>query len=85
MKNTIPVQYPESLARSLRLNVRDFELEMKISALVKLFELGKISSGIASKALGISRVEFLELLGKYQISVFNQYSFDDLEEDIKHA
>jgi len=40
--------------------------------------LGKISSGIAAKVLHISRIEFLELLGKYKVSFFN---VDDLNEE----
>ncbi len=45
------------------------EDEVKIAALAKLYELGKISSGKAAKLLGISRVEFLDLLGKYKVQI----------------
>jgi len=45
------------------------EDEVKIAALAKLYELGKISSGKATKLLGISRVEFLDLLGKYKVQI----------------
>ncbi len=85
MKSTINIEYPESLANSLRLNGKDFETEMKISSLVKLFELGKVSSGIAAKVLGLSRVDFLELLSKYNVSVFGAYDINDLNEDIANA
>jgi predicted HTH domain antitoxin len=71
MDKSIIVSYPESLAFSLKLAGKEFEDEMKTLALVKLFELGKISSGTASKILGISRIDFIEILGKYQVSIFN--------------
>jgi predicted HTH domain antitoxin len=49
---------------------------------VKLFELGKVSTGIAAKALSISRIEFLDLLGKYKVNFLN---FDDLDSDLENA
>lgn len=58
------------------------EKKMKESALVKLFELGKVSSGTAAKVLRISRVEFLELLNKYKVSFLNT---DSVEEDLNNA
>lgn len=82
MANTISIEYPNFLANSMRMNESDFENEIKVSGLIKLFELGKISTGIAAKALGISRIEFLELLGKYKVSFLN---FDDLASDYKNA
>lgn len=81
----IQIKYPKYLANTLKLNSKDFELEMKVSSLVKLYELGKISSGVAAKVLNISRVEFLELLSKYKVSVFEVYNEDDLSEDIVNA
>ncbi|MGB3588576.1 MAG: UPF0175 family protein [Tunicatimonas sp.] len=85
MKETINVEYPEFLANSLRLNAKDFEMEMKISALVKLYELGKVSSSTAAKALGLARIDFLELLGKYQVSFFGKHIDRDLNNDVLNA
>ncbi len=85
MKGMIKIEYPESLANTLRLNGKDFESEMKTSSLVKLFELGKVSSGVAAKVLNLTRVDFLELLVKYNVSVFGAYDINDLNEDIANA
>jgi predicted HTH domain antitoxin len=85
MKRTINIEYPESLANSLRLNAKDFEYEIKTSSLVKLFELGKVSSGVAARVLGLSRLDFLELLSKYKVSVLGPYDLNDLNEDIANA
>lgn len=82
MAQTISIEYPNFLANSMRMNKVDFENEIKVSGLVKLFELGKVSSGIAAKALKISRVEFVELLGKYNVNFLN---FDDLDSDFENA
>lgn len=82
MAQVISIEYPDYLANSMRLNKADFGKEIKISALVKLFELGKVSSGTAAKVLHISRIEFLELLSKYKVSFLNS---EDLNEDLENA
>lgn len=82
MANTILIDYPEFLANSMRLNREDFGKEIKISALVKLFELGKVSSGTAARVLKISRLEFLDLLGNYKVSYLE---VEDLKKDAGNA
>ena len=85
MKGMIIIEYPESLANALRLSSKDFASEIKTSSLVKLYELGKVSSGVAARVLGLSRLDFLELLAKYNVSVLGGYDTDDLNEDIANA
>ncbi len=85
MEHSISINYPESLAFSLKMNVDEFQHEMKTMSLVKLYELGKISSGLASKLLEISRVDFLELLGRYRVSYFDSNSKNELELDFDNA
>ncbi len=82
MTPIIAIEYPEYLANAMRMNKQEFGKEIKISALVKLFELGKISSGTAAKVLQISRIDFLELLAKYTISYLNA---DTITEDLQNA
>ncbi|WP_204336891.1 UPF0175 family protein [Cryomorpha ignava] len=72
MKGIIHVKAPDYLADALKLSLMDFESEIKISSMVKLFELGKVSSGVAAKVLGMSRLDFLDLLSKYNVSVLNE-------------
>jgi predicted HTH domain antitoxin len=76
------VDYPDYLANSMRMSKSEFGREIKLYSLVKLFELGKVSSGTAAKVLELSRVEFLELLVKYNVSFLNS---DDLNEDLQNA
>ena len=85
MKGTISIKYPESLANSLKLSVKDFETEIRTSSMVKLYELGKISSGTAAKVLGLSRIDFLELLSQYKVSILGEFDVDSLNEDIANA
>ncbi len=85
MEKVIRIEYPESLANSLKMSAKDFEREIKTSSLVKLYELGKISSGIAAKTLGISRLDFLDLLGTYKVSLFGQHDVSELNDDVLNA
>ena len=85
MKENIRVEYPQSLANALKMSGQEFILEIKIHSMVKLFELGKVSSGVAAKVLGISRLDFLDLLAKYQVSPFGHYDIDNLSDDIANA
>lgn len=84
MASTIAISYPESLALSLKMGDKEFENEMKTLSLVKLYELGKISSGVAAQLLGVSRIEFLDLLEKYSVS-YLQGDEEDLISDFDNA
>jgi predicted HTH domain antitoxin len=57
---------------------------MKILAAVKLFELGKLSSGRAAQLAGMTRVEFLLILRRYQVSPF-QLTDEELHQDVLNA
>ena len=82
MAKTITIDFPEYLANSMRMNKSDFVRQIKESALVKLFEIGKVSSGTAARVLEMKRIDFLELLDKYKVSYLN---VDDLEDDLNNA
>ena len=51
--------------------------DVKLYAALMLFQLGKLSSGMAAQMAGMPRVQFLELCGEYGISVF-QYTAKEL-------
>jgi predicted HTH domain antitoxin len=59
-------------------------LDVKFIIASKLYEQGKLSLGEGAKTVGVSKRTFVELLGKYNVSVFN-YGIDELEEDIRNA
>lgn len=85
MNGIIKIEYPESLAISLKLGIKEFESEIKASSMIKLFELGKVSSGTAAKVLGITRIEFLDMLAKYNVSIFSHYDSEELSNEIANA
>jgi len=50
------------------LKINDFELKMMIAS--KRFEDGRLSSGQTAEIVGISKGSFVELIGKYNVSLF---------------
>lgn len=60
----------------------DYDITMRIAS--KLYEDGVLSSGQAATLVGISKRAFIELLGKYGVSLFSD-SIDDLYSDIENA
>ncbi len=52
---------------------------------LRLFEKGDISSGYAAELLGITRYDFIELLGKHRIPVFNYGSKEEVEQEFQTA
>ncbi len=85
MEQLISINYPESLAFSLKMENQEFKSEMKIISLIKLYELGKISSGLAAKLLNMNRIDFIELLEKYNVSYFYQGLENEIESDFSNA
>lgn len=73
---TITIKVPSSL------RVTSFEIGMLVAS--TLFEQGKLSSGQAAEMVGLSKRTFLELIGKYNVSVFG-YDFDEVESDLKNV
>jgi predicted HTH domain antitoxin len=63
-------------------DLKDHEFSMIIAS--KLYEEGKLSSGQAAEIAGLSKRTFIELMGRYGVSVFSA-SLSDLESDIKNA
>jgi len=78
-QHSVIFSYPENLLLSLKLSEKEFEMEFKTAAVIKLYERGKISSGTASQLLQVSRVDFLNMLYDYKVS----YLGDDIEEILK--
>ncbi len=73
---TLIIEIPDSLNLD--------EKEAKTFLAAKLFEKGDLSIGHAADMAGYKKREFMELLYRYDVSVFN-YSESELENDILNA
>ena len=65
------VAYPAGLETAARMTEEEFQRNLRLMAALKMFELGKLSSGKAAELAGMSRVQFLEACARYGVSVFN--------------
>ena len=63
-------------------DMNDQEIAMSLAA--KLYEDGKLSFGQAAELVGLTKRTFMELLGKYGVSVFN-YPASELSNDVGNA
>ena len=68
----LQIEYPEELLDQADQTKEALEDLAREALLVRLYDLGKISSGRAAELLSISRREFLDLLGRYNISCFDE-------------
>ena len=64
------------------LELKEFDFIVYVAT--KLYEDGLVTSGQAAEMAGLSKKSFVEILGKYGVSLFSQ-SEDDLLNDIKNA
>lgn len=74
----LTIRYPEGLEQAVHLTKAEMERHIRLMAALKMFELGKLSSGKAAELAGMSRIEFFEACGLYHVSIFN-YPDDEIE------
>lgn len=72
----ITLNLPESL------DLSSADIAMIVAS--RLYEDGKLSLGQAAEVAGLTKRAFIEILGKYKVSVFN-YPASDLSNDVSNA
>ena len=82
--HTLAIEYPPEVLWALQQEPEEFEDDARLLLAVKLYEGGRLSTGMAAKLAGIPRSAFIFLLGRYRLSPFGQ-SPDDLEDDLANA
>jgi predicted HTH domain antitoxin len=73
---TIQLKVPDEV------DLKEYDYAMIIAS--KLYEDGKLSAGQAAEIAGLTKRTFIELLGRYDVSVFSS-SLSDLHQDIANA
>lgn len=57
---------------------------IKEQTVLRLYQEGKLSTGRGAKMLGLSMYDFIQFLGKHQVSIF-RYEEGELEADLEAA
>lgn len=66
----VTIDVPETSFSILRTTPEVFVRELRLAAAVKWYEIGRISQSKAAELAGVSRVEFLEALARFNVSPF---------------
>jgi predicted HTH domain antitoxin len=84
MTNKLVIEYPETIPDTLKLTQEQFEEDAKWAIAVKLFEMKRISSGVAAQLVGTDRISFLLNLHRYDASMID-LDEEELLSDIENA
>jgi len=75
---TVQIHIPEAL-RELAFSDEEIDREVPVLLVLRRFRQGAISSGKAASLLGVSRREFLDLLGREGVPIY-----DPIDQDLEH-
>jgi len=80
----VTLSIPEEALTALRLAPAAMADELRLAAAVKLYELGRLSSGMAAELAGVPRAVFLSRLADYGVAAL-RLSEEDLKQDLQNA
>ena len=78
------IDYPPLLPDALQQSREEFEQEAKMAMAVKLFEMKRLSSGMAARLAGMDRVSFLLNLHRYGVAMID-LDEQELQFDLDNA
>ena len=84
MPNVFTITYPEQIPDLLLETREQFETEARKAMAVKLFEMKRLSSGMAAMMAGMERKQFLMSLHLYGVPMINLEE-NEFFEDIQNA
>ncbi len=76
----IPALLPDAIQRT----PEEFAVEAKMAMAIKLYELKRLSSGMAASSVGMERVDFLLELHRYGVAVIDMDAAE-LASDVANA
>lgn len=62
---------PAGVQETLKLTENEFSAEAKLLLAAKLYELGRLTAGMAAELAGLDRITFLSVLARYDVAAIN--------------
>ena len=78
------LEVPAEVLISLKETPSEFSRDLLMLAAVKLYQMGRLSSGRAAQLAGIPKVSFLQSLSRYDVPIFN-ITPEELKQDFENA
>lgn len=80
----IRFEVPDELAAELAKDSKELSRDMQLRAVAGLVERGLISTGRAAELVGMTRIDFLDWCGSWEIPL-HKYRDQDFDEDLAFA
>lgn len=80
----LKIEYPAEILWALQQEPAEFEEQARLWLALKLYESGKVSTGIAAKLADLPHTRFLFELGSHGLSPFGEDP-EDLSKDLENA
>ena len=84
MSKSLTIDYGENILIALNLTPEEFSQEARMLIAVKLYELGRLSTGAAAEFARVSKPLFLTKLAEYSVDTF-KLSEEELQNDLLNA
>ena len=81
---SLTIDYRDDVLLALGLTPEEFREEAKILIAVKLYEMGRLSTGAAAALAGVSKSLFLTKLADYGVNTFD-LSEEEIQRDVANA
>ena len=82
--HALTIPYSDELLLSLKESPKEFEAEARLLLAVKLYELGRLTTGRAATLAGMERAEFVFALRRFGASPIG-VDPEELAADLEHA
>ena len=84
MSVALKLEMPDGAFSALHKSPDEFGRELRLAAAVKWYEITAISQEKAAEIAGLSRVDFMEALGRFRVSPF-QYGYQEVLAELSDA